>query len=357
MEKRNPGVFRASCLYLLAGVGLWVVSIALAAFPGALRGMDAFFQMFLGSALCYLPFVLLPVMLVNRKASEMLRLNSLSLGNALRACAVALLTVVVAEDASVLWAGVLQRLGLNVFANPDPVPGNRRELLLLLANSAVLAPICEEMLLLANSAVLAPICEEMLFRGAMLSAWEPRGGKKAVWVTAILFAILHGSIAGLPMHLMAGVLLALLVLYTDSLYAGLIFHTVYNAGITLIAYYQSSLPTDPAQAAQVRADIFAALGGQGVAAMLIEIAIFMLILFVFMRRMRRNESLKRMLKANEGKQLPQMEYRELLRKLDDDSPACAKSDAQPLRTSTILVLMAGVASAIVRYIANILSML
>ena len=63
MEKRNPGVFRASCLYLLAGVGLWVVSIALAAFPGALRGMNAFFQMFLGSALCYLPFVLLPVML------------------------------------------------------------------------------------------------------------------------------------------------------------------------------------------------------------------------------------------------------------------------------------------------------
>lgn len=341
MEKRNPGVFRASCLYLLAGVGLWVVSIALAAFPGALRGMNTFFQMFLGSALCYLPFVLLPVMLVNRKAPAMLRLNSLSLGNALRACAVALLTVVVAEDASVLWAGILQRLGLNVFTNPDPVPGNRRELLLLLANSAV----------------LAPICEEMLFRGAMLSAWEPRGGKKAVWVTAILFAILHGSIAGLPMHLMAGVLLALLVLYTDSLYAGLIFHTVYNAGITLIAYYQSSLPTDPVQAAQVRADIFAALGGQGVAAMLIEIAIFMLILFVFMRRMRRNESLKRMLKANEGKQLPQMEYRELLRKLDDDSPVRAKSDAQPLRTSTILVLMAGVASAIVRYIANILSML
>ena len=341
MEERNPGVFRASCLYLLAGVGLWVVSIVLALFSGVLRGMNTFFQMFLGSALCYLPFVLLPVMLVNRKAPEMLRLNSLSLGNALRACAVALLTVVVAEDASVLWAGVLQRLGLNVFANPDPVPGNRRELLLLLANSAV----------------LAPICEEMLFRGAMLSAWEPRGGRKAVWVTAILFAILHGSIEGLPMHLMAGVLLALLVLYTDSLYAGLIFHTVYNAGVTLIAYYQSSLPTDPVQTAQARADIFAALGGQNVVAMLVNIAIFMLILFVFMRRMRRNESLKRMLKANEGKQLPQMEYRELLRKLDADSPVRAKAETQPLRTSTILVLMAGVATAIVRYIANILSML
>ena len=208
-------------------------SIALAAFPGALRGMNAFVQMFLGSVLCYLPFVALPVMLVNRKAPEMLRLNSLSLGNALRACAVALLTVSCwRRMRRCCGHGVLQRLGLNVFANPDPVPGNRRELLLLLANSAV----------------LAPICEEMLFRGAMLSAWEPRGGKKAVWVTAILFAILHGSIAGFPMHLMAGVLLALLVLYTDSLYAGLIFHTVYNAGITLIAYYQSSLPTDTVQA-------------------------------------------------------------------------------------------------------------
>ena len=47
MEKRNPGVFRASCLYLLAGVGLWVVSNALASYTGALRGMNTYFQMFM----------------------------------------------------------------------------------------------------------------------------------------------------------------------------------------------------------------------------------------------------------------------------------------------------------------------
>ena len=28
MEKKNPGEFRASCLYLLAGIGLWAVGLA-----------------------------------------------------------------------------------------------------------------------------------------------------------------------------------------------------------------------------------------------------------------------------------------------------------------------------------------
>lgn len=342
MGEKNPGVFRASCLYLLAGIGLWVVSIAAGAFLNVLAGINEFDQMFLLSAACYLPFVVLPVMLVNRRAPEMLRLNALSLGNALRVCAIALLTVVVAQDGSVLWSGVLQKLGLNVFASADPVPGNRRELIMLLANTAV----------------LAPLCEEILFRGAMLSAWEPRGGRKAVWVTAILFAILHGSLEGLPFHVFAGVLMALLVMYTDSLYAGLIFHTVYNAGLTLLSYYASSLPTDAAQEALMRTDIFAALGGgTAVASVLVDVVIFGLILFVIMRRMLRKESLKRMLNANEGKPMPQMEYGEMMRALKAYSPIRPRTDSEPLRVSTILVLMAGVSSAVVRYIVNILMML
>ena len=45
-------------------------------------------------------------------------------------------------------------------------------------------------------AVLPGIFEELLFRGALLRAWEKRGGTYAVVVTTLLFAALHSTGAG-----------------------------------------------------------------------------------------------------------------------------------------------------------------
>ena len=222
MEKKNPGEFRASCLYLLAGIGLWAVGLAVQLLSAPLSRMNTFALMLLVSVACYFPFVLFPTIAAVWNTPDALRLNPLPVGNALRVCVLALLTVITAQNGTYLWLAILQKLGLNVFAVGTPVPTTRSELYLCLASAAI----------------LAPICEELLFRGAMLSAWEARGGRRAVWITTILFAMLHGSTEGLPAQLLAGVLLALVVLYTDSLYAGLIFHTVYNAGVTLLSYYE-----------------------------------------------------------------------------------------------------------------------
>ena len=342
MEKKNPGVFRASCLYLLAGIGLWAVSFAVQLMSAPLSRLNTFAMLLLVSVACYFPFVLFPTIAAVWNAPDALRLNPLPVGNALRTCVLALLTVVVAQNATYLWLAILQKLGLNVFAVGTPVPTTRSELYLCLASAAI----------------LAPICEELLFRGAMLSAWEARGGRRAVWITTILFAMLHGSTEGLPAQLLAGVLLALVVLYTDSLYAGLIFHTVYNAGVTLLSYYESAQPVDAAQQALVQMDIFAALGGaSGVISILIDLAIFGGIIWILMRRMRRSTELKAFLAAHEGGEMPKMEYREMLNAMKAYSPLRPATETAPLRTSTILVLLAGIATAGVRYIADIVSML
>lgn len=342
MEKRNPGVFRASCLYLLAGVGLWAVGLAVQLVGAPLSRMNSFALMLLVSVACYFPFVLFPTIAVMRKTPEALRLNPLSVGNALRICVIALLTVAVAQDGINLWAAILQRLGLNVFAASTPSPTTRSELYLCLASSAV----------------LAPICEELLFRGAMLSAWEERGGRRAVWITAILFAMLHGSTEGLPAQLLAGVLLALVALYTNSLYASLIFHTVYNAGVTLLSYYAAMQPVSAAQQTLIQNDLFAALGGvAGVVSIGMDLVIFCGIIWILMRRMRRATELKAFLAAHEGGEIPKMEYREMMNALKAYSPLKPATVTSPLRVSTILVLLAGIATAVVRYIADIVSML
>ena len=47
MEKKNPGEFRASCLYLLAGIGLWAVGLAVQLLSAPLSRMNTFALMLL----------------------------------------------------------------------------------------------------------------------------------------------------------------------------------------------------------------------------------------------------------------------------------------------------------------------
>ena len=49
MEKKNPGEFRASCLYLLAGIGLWAVGLAVQLLSAPLSRMNTFALMLLVS--------------------------------------------------------------------------------------------------------------------------------------------------------------------------------------------------------------------------------------------------------------------------------------------------------------------
>ena len=83
------------------------------------------------------------------------------------------------------------------------------------------------------------MCEELLFRGFVLAAWETRGTRFAIGVTAALFMLLHGNILGLPVYLALGLLIGYLVYALDSIYAGIVFHTVYNTACLVIPYLLS----------------------------------------------------------------------------------------------------------------------
>lgn len=340
MEERNPGVFRSSCLYLLSCVGLWVVSLAAELFYGNMANLNAFSLEMVVGALYYLPFLALPVLLTQRRAPGMLRLNPISVPDALCVCAAAFSCMMLGIVLLTFWAGILQFFGLNVYSQSRIAPGNRSELFTSLITSAI----------------MAPICEEMLFRGAMLSAWETRGARKAVWVTAVLFAMLHGSVTGFPVHCVVGLLLALVVLYTDSLYAGLIFHTVYNASLTLVSYY-ASVKNASAQSAPPTGTLWESMGASGVIGATISAAICILILQKIMQALCIRHKCKRMLAECANGNFPATDAEALKKAFKSYSLLPPQTDTRPLRTSTILVLMAGIASSIVLFIVNLLSML
>ena len=90
-------------------------------------------------------------------------------------------------------------------------------------------------------------CEDAL-QNALLRAWEKRGGTYAVVVTTLLFAALHSTVLGLPSQLISGAIMALLVIRLNSVYASMIFHTVYNGLNYGLALYANSA-VDAAEAA------------------------------------------------------------------------------------------------------------
>lgn len=77
--------------------------------------------------------------------------------------------------------------------------------------------------------VMPAIFEELAFRGVMLSALEPvLGGREAMLVTALMFAILHLSVPSMPHLFLMGAALAWLRQRSGSLLPGMIAHFGHN---------------------------------------------------------------------------------------------------------------------------------
>lgn len=78
-------------------------------------------------------------------------------------------------------------------------------------------------------AVIPAAAEELFFRGALLSALREKcSGRIAGALCVLAFALMHGSLAGLPGHLGVSLLLTLLMLHTDSLLIPILAHMLYN---------------------------------------------------------------------------------------------------------------------------------
>ena len=215
----RPTLFAASGFVLLAAVGLWVSSLLELLLSNA--------SMALINALYYIPFTVLPVGLymLHRPGLETgMRLNAPPLLPTLSAALLGVLSVYVASLLSAAWAAGLDALGLRGLGGV-PTPGNEGEL----------------MLSVLSLAALPAVCEELLFRGFVLSAWESRGTRYAIGVTALLFALLHGNLYGIPAYLLVGAVAGFLAFALDSAYAAMVYHTVYNTACLVIPYLASGL--------------------------------------------------------------------------------------------------------------------
>ena len=244
----RPTRLSAFILWCIAAAGLIAASFLSLLLAPALEGLNPHVQLLITNLAYYLPFAALPVFLLAKRRpglSEAYRPNPISLFNTICTVVLALLGVFFVNDLVVVWSIPLQKLGFDVLSTSLPIAANTQELVLSVLYAAV----------------LPAVCEEFLFRGAILPAFEGEGTKRAIWVSALLFMLIHSSIVGAPTQLILGMVLAYLVIWTNSIYAGLIYHTVHNASALLLQFIQDHTPA-PADAPLVT-DLLEAIGGMG----------------------------------------------------------------------------------------------
>lgn len=257
-------------LWVIAAAGLIAANLAsLPLYRVFGNGHSQLFPL-ISNLLYYLPFVALPVFLYARRTPGMwqsLRPYPISIFSALSIISLALLAVFFVTDLSALWTILLEAVGLRGGGSSLAVP--------------VTAP--GLMMCVLYVAVLPGICEEFLFRGLILPAFERYGTRYAVLITAAMFALLHGSLTGLPGHFLLGIVMGVLVVCCDSIYAGLIFHTSYNAATVILI----SIANRNAEVAAESMRMLDTIGGpSGVAALLGEMLVMGAMMYFTMRMFR-----------------------------------------------------------------------
>lgn len=309
---RKPSVFAASFLFLLAGMGKLVgeyVAWPFVFLAGRLfGGVDAGAQSQLTQFLYYILFIALPVMLYARRdpgIASHLRIEPLKGRVAALSVLTAAVAVLFINCVSQLWFILVQCMGGTIPASGVAVPTTVRGL----ASAVIL------------SAVLPGICEELLFRGLMLSAWEERGSLRAVTTVSLLFTLLHGNLLGIPSEFICGVLLACIVISSGSLFAGMVFHTVFNSTLLIASYWARTVETG-AEAAYT--------GALSLLPFLLGALLFGSILMFLMRRFRA-------LRLRDGRKTFGV-------------PPCPE---RPVRMSELIVQISGIIVASVWYVIDL----
>ena len=240
-------------LYMIAAVGLIGISLLAAVIPESSEWITVAY---------YLICTALPVYLTVKKRGciDSLRPDPLPGGCWLPVLLLPFLVLIVVNTVTLIWQIPFELLGARVHGNV-PAAENARELILSILLSAA----------------LPAVCEEFLFRGAILSALEPNGTKRAILITSLLFTLLHGSIIGAPGIFILGVVLGMIAVCTGSIYGSIIYHTLHNAITIVLVYMQHG-------AAEESQTVLEALGGaSGLLSAIGSAALYGLPAFFFLR--------------------------------------------------------------------------
>ena len=78
--------------------------------------------------------------------------------------------------------------------------------------------------------IVAPVGEELLFRGVLYGFIKQRGHPRlALWISAVLFAVVHGNAVGFLFFIFLSMILVALYEQTKNIFAPILLHALFNA--------------------------------------------------------------------------------------------------------------------------------
>lgn len=92
------------------------------------------------------------------------------------------------------------------------------------------------MLTFISTAIVPPLVEEFACRGIILGVLRKFGDGFAVFVSALLFGIMHGNFRQIPFAFLVGLVLGLVTVKTNSIWPAVVIHAI-NNGISVILDY------------------------------------------------------------------------------------------------------------------------
>ena len=263
-EHSKPSIFAASMMYFIGVTGLYVLPIVMTLIHNVFGDFILNELWGIIEAMYYIVFIVFPIVIYAKDHSaacaDTMRINPLPVKSALLCVVSALITVYLTQIVTLLWAVLIEIM----FKTPST------------SNFTIPTTVSALASTIFFTAIIPGICEELLFRGAILGAWEEKGSKKAIVISAVWFTLMHGTFTGMPAQFISGIILAIIVVSTDSLFSGMIFHTVYNAATIILAFLTNQQSSVPA-----RHSIYESIGGMsGILSMILP-AVFFCVMLVF----------------------------------------------------------------------------
>jgi len=124
-------------------------------------------------------------------------------------------------------------------------------LLLSESDGYIPATLWELLLSIPVLALIPALFEEFLLRGIVHGIMANYNTRAALIFTTVMFALLHGNVAGIPGYLLLGAILVLLLRRTGSLYACMLFHLSCNITALLLSYFSGALMDLPVATIQL----------------------------------------------------------------------------------------------------------
>lgn len=170
-----------------------------------------------------LPAVIYSKKVRRQKIVKILRINPVKKEQLLFSFMIFLLYNIISGILIILQESVLMSFNLSFIMNKQPIP------------TTLFATI----MFVLSGGIICPISEEFFFRGFLMKSMEKLGVHFSIFVSAFYFAIFHNNPYRLITLLLYGILVGYIVLYTDSILPGILFHILTNSIFVISSYIQT----------------------------------------------------------------------------------------------------------------------